>query len=133
MLLRSTTLAPMAIGALSALAIASSTLVSPTPASDGAPVAFVHVNVVPMDSERVLRDHTVLVENDKIARIGPTSDVKLPQSTRTIDGQGELYLVPGLCDSHVHVIDADEFTYYLANGVTTVRNMSGEPFHLYWR
>jgi imidazolonepropionase-like amidohydrolase len=102
-------------------------------ASDTVRTAFVRVNVVPMDSERVLRDHTVLVENGRITRIGPASEVKAPTDAQQIDGRGELYLMPGLCDSHMHVLDPDEFVMYVANGVTTVRNMSGEPFHLQWR
>ncbi len=108
-------------------------LVTPVRGSDTARVAFVRVNVVPMDSERVLRDHTVLVENGRITRIGPASEVKIPTDSHAIDGKGEAYLMPGLCDSHVHVLDPDEFMLYVANGVTTVRNMSGEPFHLQWR
>lgn len=102
-------------------------------ASDPPPIAFVRVHVVPMDTERVLRDQTVLVEHGRIARIGASKDVSVPTGVQQIDGRGELYLMPGLCDSHVHVLDPDEFTFYVANGVTTVRNMSGEPFHLFWR
>ncbi len=97
------------------------------------PTAFVHVNVLPMDVDGVLRDQTVLVRDGLIARVGPASDVVVPEDAQRIDGRGELFLMPGLCDSHVHVIDPDEFVLYLANGVTTVRNMSGEPFHLTWR
>ena len=44
---------------------------SAPPAVQSAPaaVAFIHVNVVPMDSERVLRDQTVLVEQGRIRRL----------------------------------------------------------------
>ncbi len=38
--------------------------------------------------------------------------------------------MPGLIDMHVHVWDEAELPAYLANGVTTVRNASGMPFHL---
>ena len=48
--------------------------------------AFVHVNVVPMDRERVLRDQTVIVEGDRIAAIG--RDVAVPASATVIDGKG---------------------------------------------
>ena len=33
--------------------------------------AFIHVNVVPMDRERVLRDQTVIVEGGKIVALIP--------------------------------------------------------------
>lgn len=95
--------------------------------------AFIHVRVIPMDTDQILDDHTVLIENGRIARIGPSKDIPIPSGTRTIDGRNERYLMPGLCDSHVHVLEPDEFALYVVNGVTTVRNMSGEPFHLDWR
>lgn len=117
---------------LAPLLLASALGVAADPGSGGTPVAFVHVHVVPMDSERVLHDQTVLVEDGRVLRIGPADEVVAPEGALRIDGRGELYLMPGLCDSHMHVIDPDEFLLYLANGVTTVRNMSGEPFHLTW-
>jgi imidazolonepropionase-like amidohydrolase len=102
-------------------------------ARDPEPLAFVRVNVVPMDSERVLPDQTVLVERGLIARVGPASEVAVPAGVTVIDGGGQRFLMPGLCDSHVHLLDPDELPLYVASGVTTIRNMSGEPFHLYWR
>ena len=104
---------------------------SPAPAPQA--VAFVNVNVVPMNSATVLRDYTVLVEGERITRVAPAKEVSVPSAAQRIEGRGSLYLMPGLCDSHIHVLDVDEFPLYLANGVTTVRNMSGEPFHLRWR
>ena len=41
-------------------------------------MAFVNVNVVPMDSERVLSDQTVLVRGDRIVEVGPAGKVKVP-------------------------------------------------------
>lgn len=40
------------------------------------------------------------------------------------------YLMPGLADMHVHYNEPSFAVLFLANGVTTVRNMSGHPFHL---
>jgi hypothetical protein len=89
-----------------------------------APVtAFVNVNVVPMDRERVLRDQTVLVAGDKIVAIGP--NVTLPGGARVIDGHRTAYLSPGLADTHVHSETKNDLAVYLANGVTTVLTMGG--------
>jgi imidazolonepropionase-like amidohydrolase len=98
----------------------------------GAPAgvtAFVDVNVVPMDTERVLADQTVLVEGGRIAVLGPSTQVKVPAGAVRIDGRGQ-YLMPGLGDMHVHFIASDSATierqlwsWWLANGVTTIRNM----------
>ena len=90
--------------------------------------AFVNVNVLPMDSERVLSNQTVLVEGGKIAAIGPALPV--PVGATVIDGHGSAYLSPSLADMHIHADTAEDMKVYLANGVTTVLNMghAGEAF-----
>lgn len=85
--------------------------------------AFVHVNVVPMDRERVLRDQTVLVRGDRIVAIGRNIDAP-PAATR-IDGHSTAWLSPGLADMHTHSQTKNDLAIYLANGVTTVLNMGG--------
>jgi imidazolonepropionase-like amidohydrolase len=85
--------------------------------------AFVHVNVVPMDRERVLRDQTVIVEGDKIVAMGP--HLAVPANARMIDGHKTAYLSPGLADMHTHSETRNDLAIYLANGVTTVLQMGG--------
>jgi hypothetical protein len=43
--------------------------------------AFVNVNVIPMDRERVLKDQTVVVRDGRIAELGPANNVKVPAGT----------------------------------------------------
>lgn len=95
-------------------------------------VAFVDVNVVPMDSERILERHTVLVREGRIAEIGDADTVQAPKDALHIDGHGN-YLMPGLTDMHVHLYTPQEFPLYLAHGVTSVFNLWGRPAHLLWR
>ena len=83
--------------------------------------AFVDVNVVPMDRERVLPHQTVLVDNGRIAAIGPS--VAVPKDARVIEGHGTAFLSPGLADMHTHAHTAEDMRLYLANGVTSVLNM----------
>ncbi|HEV2110548.1 MAG TPA: amidohydrolase family protein [Gammaproteobacteria bacterium] len=83
--------------------------------------AFVHVNVLPMDTDRVLSDQTVLVQGGKIAALG--ASIPVPNGATVIDGQGSAWLSPGLADMHVHSDTAEDMKVYLANGVTTVLNM----------
>ena len=100
-------------------------------------VAFVNVNVVPMDSERVLADQTVVVRGEQIVEVGPAGKVKVPAGAQRVDGRGK-YLLPGLAEMHGHVPPPQaprEFTeavlfMYVANGVTTVRGMLGAPGQL---
>jgi imidazolonepropionase-like amidohydrolase len=110
-------------------------------AANNGTVAFVNVNVIPMDRERVLRDQTVVVRDGRISRIGPAARTKAPKGALRIDGRGR-YLMPGLVDMHTHLFSDDEFPdeladeelfIMLANGVTTVRLMIGTPEHLTYR
>jgi hypothetical protein len=54
------------------LGLAAITATFPASAVGQTPVtAFVHVSVIPMDRERVLADHTVLVQDGHITALGP--------------------------------------------------------------
>jgi imidazolonepropionase-like amidohydrolase len=92
----------------------------------GAPMAdtatlFTHVNVVPMDRERVLSNQSVLVEDGRIKDIG--AKLSAPAGAREIDGHGTEFLSPGLADMHVHSDTSRDMAVFLANGITTVLNM----------
>ncbi len=90
-----------------------------------------------MDSERVLERHTVLVEDERIMEVGPSTDVTIPANATVINGEGK-YLMPGLAEMHGHIpppsqpMSAIEETLFLyaANGITTVRGMLGYPGQL---
>lgn len=86
-------------------------------------VAFVGVDVVPMDEPGVLTDQTVVVREGVIEALGRRSTVPVPDDAMVIDGEGR-FLMPGLVDMHAHVNSADA-PAYLAHGITTVRNMWG--------
>lgn len=100
-------------------------------------VAFVDVSVIPMDSERVVSQQTVIVAGDRIMGLGPTADTPVPGGARRIDGRGK-FLMPGLVEMHGHIPglmeprDEIESTLFLfvANGITTVRGMLGAPNQL---
>ena len=100
-------------------------------------IAFVNVNVVPFDRERIVEGQTVIVRDGRIAEIGPANKTKAPAGAREIDGRGK-YLMPGLADMHVHLFPGtgqddlaqQQLQLFLANGVTTVRNMIGKQEHL---
>jgi len=99
-------------------------------------IAFTNVSVVPMDSERVLSDQTVLVQGDRIVEVGPASEVEVPRGAVRVDGMGK-YLMPGIAEMHGHVFMTDIITedvavtfpeLYVLTGVTTVRTMGGSPW-----
>ncbi len=101
--------------------------------------AFTHVDVIPMDRERVLKDQTVIVREGKIAEIGEARRIKVPVGAQTVNGKGK-WLIPGLVDTHNHLFSdkaeipddlaPHELNVMLANGVTTSRLMCGTPHQL---
>ncbi len=99
--------------------------------------AFVNVNVIPMDTERVLENQTVIVEGDRITAIGPVDEVTVPAGAQVVEGEGA-YLMPGLADMHMHFgafpFEAEErpLKLFIANGVTTVRDLSSQPLFFQW-
>ncbi len=111
--------------------------------------AFTHVNVIPMDRERVLEDHTVIVRDGRVIAMGPTDQTQVPDGAVRIDGRGQ-YLIPGLAEMHAHIPPPasprigltgaagrqwveDALFLYAANGITTIRGMLGHPSHLVLR
>lgn len=74
-----------------------------------------------------LQDQFILIEDGRITHVSDSAEGLT--AAIVIDGAGQT-LIPGLTDMHVHVWDEAELGAYLAHGVTTVRNMSGMPFHL---
>lgn len=108
-------------------------------AADGT-TAFTNVSVFHPDDARVVEQQTVLVERDLITRVGDEKAVTVPDGARVIDGEGR-YLIPGLAEMHAHIPGRDAGEQYVkdvlflfvANGVTTIRGMLGEPWHLQLR
>jgi CubicO group peptidase (beta-lactamase class C family) len=107
-------------------------------------IAFKNVNLVPMTTQKVIKNQTVLIRGTKIIAIGPSNEVNIPENTTVIEGY-KAYLMPGLADMHMHTREdwlsdawpVSPMNLYLANGVTTIRcfGPSGRsPDHiLRWR
>ncbi|GAB3891166.1 amidohydrolase family protein [Larkinella knui] len=89
-----------------------------------------NVSVIPMTQDTILPHQFVLIENRRIRQItNRLADVDTSTNPFLIDGTGK-YLIPGLNDMHVHLNDDNNLLLFVANGVTTIRNMAGYPFHL---
>lgn len=97
--------------------------------------AFVNVNVVPMSAETVMAQQTVVVSEGVIVALGPVDETPIPKGAKVIDGT-DRFLMPGLAEMHAHVPAASSedidrnFSLYVANGVTTIRGMLGQPSHI---
>jgi len=97
-------------------------------------IVFTSVNVVPMDSERIIENQMVVVNNGKVTAIG--KKLKYGKDALVIDAKGK-YLIPGLAEMHAHVPPNDNLEshkevlfLFAANGITTIRGMLGHPSHL---
>jgi imidazolonepropionase-like amidohydrolase len=88
--------------------------------------AFKDVNVIAMDSERILQKQTVIIENGLINEIQDADKIIIPENAKIIEAKGQ-YLIPGLIDMHVHISDDKDIFDLLSHGVTTVRNMADVP------
>ena len=113
-------------------------LVVPMPKPEGS-VALTGATVVTMRGDDVLRDATIVVTENRIRAIGPSSSVQIPDGARVIDVAGKT-IIPGLIDAHAHIrgmprdvlVDiAPEPLVNLAFGVTMARdtNASTDQFH----
>ena len=69
-----------------------------------------------------MSDTDILLEGDLIRQIGQLENVVLPSGAQIIEAQGK-YVIPGLIDMHVHYDKPWLHRLYLANGVTTVRDL----------
>ena len=94
---------------------------------------FINGKLITMTSEQEIRAN-LRVRDGRIAEIGES----LPQDDATVIDLAGGYLMPGLTEMHAHVPAPgagqeyrDEVLYlYIANGVTTIRGMLGNPAHL---
>jgi imidazolonepropionase-like amidohydrolase len=80
-----------------------------------------------MDSERLLRSYTVIVEGGRIASIGPADTLKIPSNVAVVDGN-DAFLLPGLANMHAHLMEFDpdprHLALYLAGGICAVPRSS---------
>ncbi len=124
----------LALPLLAASLLAASCAPVPPPSAEpggrGGDLAITHATVVDVTAASpgaaLLPDHTVLVSGGQIAAVGPSAAVRVPRGARVVDARGK-YLLPGLWDAHAHVYLAGEsaLPVYVANGVTTVRDLGG--------
>jgi len=112
-------------------------------------VAFINVNVVPMDTELVVENQTVVIADGRIVSVGDTENENVPSGAIRIDADGQ-YLIPALNDMHVHLegdawnamfppeqqfplesLDFEDLLFpYVANGIETIQVMSALPEHI---
>lgn len=77
------------------------------------------VNIIDVETGTTLANRSILIHEDHIAAIG--TDLQAPKA-QIIEGAGR-FVIPGLWDMHVHLVDRDQLPAYCAYGITGVRDM----------
>ncbi|CAM3668287.1 amidohydrolase family protein [Flavobacterium gelidilacus] len=95
-----------------------------------------NVNVVPMNSNLVLKNQDVKIKDGKIIEISKSKKSK-NKTVKIIDGKG-MYLMPSLSDAHVHFPETEKemekvMQLNIINGITKLRSMRGDWNHVKWR
>jgi imidazolonepropionase-like amidohydrolase len=97
------------------------------------PVAITHVTVIDATGAPARPDMTVVIVGDRITELDPANKARVPKNARVVDATGK-FLIPGLWDMHVHWgFDKEYLPLFIANGVTGIRLMAGQPSYQQWR
>jgi len=85
--------------------------------------AITNVSVLSPDGQSMLPNRTVIVDGGEI--ISVAMDGAIPSNAAIINGLGK-YIIPGLVDSHAHLLRSpNDLLLYVANGVTHIRDLGG--------
>jgi imidazolonepropionase-like amidohydrolase len=114
------------------LLLALPALPSPQPPQAPRPLVFTHVTVIDATGAPAQPDMTVVIRGDRIAELGKSGTVQAPDGAQVVDATGK-FLIPGLWDMHVHWLHQNYLPLFIANGVTGIRIMWGDPMHHQWR
>lgn len=84
------------------------------------PVVIKAGNLVDVRNGRVLPNQAIVVEGERITRVGPVATIPVPAGARVIDLSSATVL-PGLIDAHTHLTADPVHLGYLALGVSGPR------------
>lgn len=117
------------------------TMAAPSPAQN---LALVGADVVNPAGAPSIRNAVILVEGNRITKVGAREAVTIPPDSRVIDIAGK-WVIPGLVDAHVHffqsgglytrpdVIDLRQFVPYREEELPQIRERLPDTFARYLR
>jgi imidazolonepropionase-like amidohydrolase len=105
--------------------------------------AFVGARIFDGSGKPVIENGTIVVQDGKVAAIGPSDKVKAPKGAQTINVSGKT-ITPGLINTHGHVSDVEgkktgasedgvarQLGVFARYGITTVFSLGGEESAAY--
>lgn len=104
-------------------------IASAAPGGAGPPpgaFALDHVSVIDVGSGTVETDRMLVVSAGRITALGRSGEVEPPPGALAVDATGK-FVIPGLWDMHVHIHDPAFLELLVAEGITGVREMGGDP------
>jgi hypothetical protein len=121
-------------GAVAAAAAPASLLRPAAAGTTDYTIALTHVTVIDATGAPPRHDMTVLIQGQRIVAVGHRGDIPIPPGVEILELPGR-FVIPGLCDMHVHSVHGERIALplYIANGVTTVREMAGSSLFHEWR
>jgi Tol biopolymer transport system component/imidazolonepropionase-like amidohydrolase len=95
-------------------------------------IAFKNARIITMDGNEVIEDGTIIINKNKIEKVGKTSIITIPSDAKVFDMNGKT-IMPGMVDVHAHVgafrngLSTQKHWQFYANlafGVTTSHDPS---------
>ncbi|HZQ67030.1 MAG TPA: amidohydrolase family protein [Terriglobales bacterium] len=94
---------------------------------------FTNVNVIDVRDGEIYRNMTVVIQEGRVASVAHIGLIGTGRNLQVVNAGGR-YLIPGLWDMHAHTVGRsapwDErvlYPQYIANGVTGLREVGGDP------
>jgi imidazolonepropionase-like amidohydrolase len=88
---------------------------------------FTHATVIDGTGRDPVRDATLVVNNGRIADMGPASKIKPPEGAQVIDLSGQT-IIPGIINLHSHIGEntAGRIRTYAKYGITSTAGLGGD-------
>ncbi|MDQ3712159.1 MAG: hypothetical protein M3388_08080 [Acidobacteriota bacterium] len=118
-----------------AVALLATTINAQSIVQRGEILALTNATVIDGIGGRPKPNMTLVVSGERITEMSPTGKKRLPAGATVMDLSGQ-YIMPGLIDSHYHLIPYDKVEeemiarFALLGGITGVRDMAGDGISL---
>jgi imidazolonepropionase-like amidohydrolase/Tol biopolymer transport system component len=104
-------------------------------------IALTGARIITMadDAGGIIENATILIKDNRIEAIGPTTDIEIPESAQTLNLEGKTIL-PGFIDAHAHgpqgrddIVPGQNWSAiaHLALGVTTIHDPSSTASEIF--
>jgi imidazolonepropionase-like amidohydrolase len=118
---------------IAGLCLTTSLWAASQPKTKAETLIFTNVNVVSVRDGKISQGVTVVIKHGRISGVAKVGFVGQGHDIQIVNANGK-YMIPGLWDMHVHSAFVDPawdekviYPLYIANGVTGVRDMGGDP------